>query len=209
MVCYSEALLTAVLRKDIIIADDLYCNLLVNWPGLQVYSVADVLIVSCTRLKERRIFSRKMFPCSNASFTWSDRNFCGISLLEFVSKRLVLKRPVTVDYPKSCALTVFGSLMGLSQLIPLFWRYPIVSNIGLVRHSDVLTTTISDHFLVDCTLCLKIPIPKPSVITTRSCKNFDQETFNADISKVPGTHPVSLILSKIKWNVSISCSWKC
>ena len=129
-----------------------------------------------------------MFPCSNASFTWSDRNFCGISLLEFVSKRLVLKRPVAVDYPKSCALTVFGSLMGLSQLIPLFWRYPIVSNIGLVRHSDVLTTTISDHFLVHCTLCLKIPIPKPSVITTRSCKNFDPESFNADISKVPGTH---------------------
>ena len=122
-----------------------------------------------------------MFPCSNASFTWSDRNFCGISLLEFVSKRLVLKRPVTVDYPKSCALTVFGSLMaGLSQLIPLFWRYPIVSNIGLVRHSDVFSTTISDHFLVHCTLCSKIPLPKPSVITSRSCKNFDPESFNAD-----------------------------
>ena len=153
------------------------------------YKVVSIQVYSptCVLGSRNEEYLRKMFPCSNASFTWSDRNFCGISLLEFVSKRLVLKRPVTVDYPKSCALTVFGSLMGLSQLIPLFWRYPIVSNIGLVRHSDVLTTTISDHFLVDCTLCLKIPIPKPSVITTRSCKNFDPESFNADISKVPGT----------------------
>ena len=175
------------------------------------YKVVSIQVYSptCVLGSRNEEYLRKMFPCSNASFTWSDRNFCGISLLEFVSKRLVLKRPVTVDYPKSCALTVFGSLMGLSQLIPLFWRYPIVSNIGLVRHSDVLTTTISDHFLVHCTLCLKIPIPKPSVITTRSCKNFDPESFNADISKVPGTHAVFLILSTIKWNVSISCSWKC
>ena len=36
---YSEALLTAVLRKDIIIADDLNCNLLVNWPGLPAVSI--------------------------------------------------------------------------------------------------------------------------------------------------------------------------
>ena len=57
---HSEALLTAGLRKDIIIADDLNCNLLVNWPGLQVYSVADVLIVSRTRLKERRIFTQNV-----------------------------------------------------------------------------------------------------------------------------------------------------
>ena len=55
---YSEALL---LRKDIIIADDLNCNLLVNWPGLPAVSIQSGFDTSlfadvCTRLKERRIF---------------------------------------------------------------------------------------------------------------------------------------------------------
>ena len=33
--------------------------------------------------------------CSHRNYTWSDQNFCAISLLEFVSKCLVLKRLVT------------------------------------------------------------------------------------------------------------------
>ena len=32
-------------------------------------------------------YSPKTFSCSHASYTWSDRNFCPVSLLEFVSKR--------------------------------------------------------------------------------------------------------------------------
>ena len=59
---YSEALL---LRKDIIIADDLNCNLLVNWPGLPAVSIQSGFDTSlfadvCTRLKERRIFTQNV-----------------------------------------------------------------------------------------------------------------------------------------------------
>ena len=51
----------------------------------------EVSIVSRTWLKERRIFTQtKCFCSSIANFTWSDRNFCAISLLEFVSKRLCI-----------------------------------------------------------------------------------------------------------------------
>ena len=32
-------------------------------------------------------YSPKTFSCSHASYTWSDRNFCPVSALEFVSKR--------------------------------------------------------------------------------------------------------------------------
>ena len=71
----------------------------------------EVSIVSRTWLKERRIFTQtKCFSCSIANFTWSDRNFCAISLLEFVSKRLVSKRlcifSVTASLSKDFGLTV-------------------------------------------------------------------------------------------------------
>ena len=42
-------------------------------------------------LKERRCIHPKCFSCSPANYTWSERNFRAISLLKFVSKRLVLK----------------------------------------------------------------------------------------------------------------------
>ena len=42
-------------------------------------------------LKERRCIHPKCFSCSPANYTWSERNFGAISLLKFVSKRLVLK----------------------------------------------------------------------------------------------------------------------
>ena len=53
-----------------------------------------VYIVLRTWLKKRKIINihPKCFSCSIAHFTWSDRNFCAISLLEFVSKRLVSER---------------------------------------------------------------------------------------------------------------------
>ena len=35
-------------------------------------------------------YSPKMFSCSHESYTWSDRHFCAISLLEFVSERPVI-----------------------------------------------------------------------------------------------------------------------
>ena len=60
---------------------------------IQVNSLK-VYIVLRTWLKKRKIINihPKCFSCSIAHFTWSDRNFCAISLLEFASKRLVSER---------------------------------------------------------------------------------------------------------------------
>ena len=80
----------------------------------------EVSIVSRTWLKERRIFTQtKCFSCSIANFTWSDRNFCAISLLEFVSKRLVSKRlcifSVRASLPKHFGLTVWHEIFAGSN----------------------------------------------------------------------------------------------
>ena len=40
-------------------------------------------------------YLHKMFSCSRENYTSSERNFCAFSLLEFVLKRLVSKRPVS------------------------------------------------------------------------------------------------------------------
>ena len=61
------------------------------------------IIVPCTWLKERRIFSQNVFLV-HAPTILSDRNFCAIALLEFVLKRLVSKRPVS-----------FRRLMGVTE----------------------------------------------------------------------------------------------
>ena len=44
----------------------------------------------CTWLKEREIFTL-FFSCYSANYTWSDRNRCAVSLLEFVSKQVCIK----------------------------------------------------------------------------------------------------------------------
>ena len=61
--------------------------------SIQVNSLK-VYIVLRTWLKKRKIINihPKRFSCSIANFTWSDRNYCAISLLEFASKRLVSER---------------------------------------------------------------------------------------------------------------------
>ena len=61
--------------------------------SIQVNSLK-VYIVLRTWLKKRKVINihPKCFSCSIANFTWGDRNFCAISLLEFVWKRLVSER---------------------------------------------------------------------------------------------------------------------
>ena len=61
----------------------------------------------------------------------------------------------------------------------------LTSNADLVKSSGVLRTLISDHYLVHCTLNLKLPKDKPVTITARSYKNFDVYEFFDDVSKVP------------------------
>ena len=61
----------------------------------------------------------------------------------------------------------------------------LASNVDLVKQTDVLKITISDHFLVYSMLNLKMPRTKPVTITTRSYKNFNENVFSDDVSKVP------------------------
>ena len=80
----------------------------------------EVSIVWRTWLNERRIFTQtKCFSCSIANFTWTDRNFCAISLLEFVSKRLVSKRLciffVRASLSKHFGLTVWHEIFAGSN----------------------------------------------------------------------------------------------
>ena len=49
-----------------------------------IQSTCKLFHVLCLRNEE---YSPKTFSCSHASYTWSGRNFCAVSLLEFVSKR--------------------------------------------------------------------------------------------------------------------------
>ena len=61
----------------------------------------------------------------------------------------------------------------------------MVSNPELVKTSDVIDLTISNHFLVFAVLNLKQPKASPSYIITRSFKNYSSEKFANDISTIP------------------------
>ena len=61
----------------------------------------------------------------------------------------------------------------------------LTSNADLGKSNDAQRTLISDHYLVHCTLNLKLPKDKPVMITARSYKNFDANEFFEEVSKVP------------------------
>ena len=60
----------------------------------------------------------------------------------------------------------------------------MVSNPELIKTSDVIDLTISDHFLAFAVLNLKQPKASPSYIITRSFKNYSLEKFANDISMI-------------------------
>ena len=55
--------------------------------------------------------------CSRANYTWSYWNFCAISLVEFLSKQVVAKRPVTDEKP--------GKPYPFNSIL-FFIRYPLL-----------------------------------------------------------------------------------
>ena len=61
----------------------------------------------------------------------------------------------------------------------------LTSNKNLIKQSNVLQTTIGNHFLASCKLTLMRPKSVPPTITTRSFKNFNTEAFCKDISETP------------------------
>ena len=55
----------------------------------------------------------------------------------------------------------------------------------LVKKTNVVSHSISDHELVVATLSLKKPRPRPTYVTIRSFKHYNREAFLQDIAAVP------------------------
>ena len=104
-----------------------------------------------------------------------------------------LKCDMLADSNESRALKDFCSTLNLTQLISTPTRVTetseklidviLTSNETLIKSSGVQELTISDHFLVHCTLNLKSPKPQP--VSQHGYKNFNPEDFCEDVSKVP------------------------
>ena len=61
----------------------------------------------------------------------------------------------------------------------------MVSDPVLVKSSDVLEITISDHFLVHAVINLRSPKQAPTFIVTRSFRNYKGDQFANDIAHIP------------------------
>ena len=61
----------------------------------------------------------------------------------------------------------------------------LVSDPVLVKSSDVLEITISDHFLVHTVINLRSPKQAPTYIVTRSFRNYKANQFANDIAHIP------------------------
>ena len=61
----------------------------------------------------------------------------------------------------------------------------ITDNTHLIRETQIIPHSISDHDLIIATLQLKKPRPKPFYITTRSFKHYNKVAFLEDISNAP------------------------
>ena len=96
--------------------------------------------------------------------------------------------------PECLILSELCSLLNLIQLISStrvtettesLIDVILTSNKNLIKQSNVLQTTIGNHFLAFCKLTLKRPKSVPPTITTRNFKNFNTEAFCKDISETP------------------------
>lgn len=56
---------------------------------------------------------------------------------------------------------------------------------ALIKSSGVLEPGLSDHRLVYADLNSKLPLPKSEMVVKQSMKQFNQEAFLEDLSKVP------------------------
>ena len=62
----------------------------------------------------------------------------------------------------------------------------VTNNANLIKETQVIPQSISDHGLIIATLQPKeIPHPKPASITTRGFKHYDKDAFLEDISNNP------------------------
>ena len=91
-----------------------------------------------------------------------------------------------VNQFRSCfedRLTVLFLLLKIRNFLFKYSFYMLERE--LVKTSDVIDLTISDHFLVFAVLNLKQPKASPSYVITRSFKNYSSEKIVNDISTIP------------------------
>ena len=97
--------------------------------------------------------------------------------------------------PEGRALSDFCATFGLSQLVKSATRVnekskslidvTLTTNENIIHACDVIQSVISDHSLVGLTLKLKTPRPRISFVTTRSYKNYDNDSFIDDLANFP------------------------
>ena len=80
----------------------------------------------------------KCFSCSNGNFSWSDQTFCEISLLEFVSKRLVLN-----DFESKWPVSIPPYILLMNQLLkkmnPFVWFASLTNGLFFKDGSNILS----------------------------------------------------------------------
>ena len=93
-----------------------------------------------------------------------------------------------IDNPKGNALRYFcaniNSTDKPTRVTKTSSTLVMVSNPELVKFSDIIDLTISDHFLVFAVLNLKRPKLSPNYIIMRSFKNYSLEKFANEISQI-------------------------
>ena len=99
-----------------------------------------------------------------------------------------VRRPTEWHSPCRC---FFANRMQITFIIPLLnfilpaCDYSNFDRPELLKSSDVLDVTISDHYQVYVALNLKAPKQTPNHINTRSFKNYRAEQFSNDIAHIP------------------------
>ena len=96
--------------------------------------------------------------------------------------------------PEGHAVSDFCSTFSLSQLVKSATRVTeksmslidvaLTTNENIIHACDVIQSAISDHSLVSLTLKLKTPRQRISLVTTRSYKNYDRDSFIEDLANV-------------------------
>jgi hypothetical protein len=184
-VCLYQELVEKTVLKDLTeISESGFHQL---WLQIQHKKMKSFLLCVCYRPPD----------CPVSCFT---NNFMGnyIKALTF-GKYIIIAGDLNCDLLKIAqeakALNDICHCLNLTQLIDKPTRVMLrsstlidvimTSNKDLIAESGVLETYISDHFLVYCSLKLKLIKPHPICITARSYKHYDRNQFLFDLACIP------------------------
>ena len=83
------------------------------------------------------------------------------------------------------ALSDFCSATRVTENSKSLIDVTLTTNENIIHACDVIQSAISDHSLVSLTLKLNTLRPRISFVTARSYKNYDHDSFIADLANVP------------------------